>query len=207
MSLPDKNKKNINVFVISTGRTATTAFAKAASHLTGFTADHESRAMQPFVSRLNYPSNHIEADNRLLFFLPQLEERFGDDAYYVLLKRDHALIAKSYAKRWQLTVSVVRAWTHGIRMIPRVRGEDVEACCLEFVDYAESTLDLFLKRQKNVMQFNITDARNEFIRFSQWIGVNEAPESALEEWGQRHNLNVENSFNVALRRRLRLWFP
>jgi len=198
---------NKNIFVISTGRTATTAFARAAACLPGYTSAHESRSMQPFASRLNYPDNHIEADNRLLFYLPQLENRYGNSAYYVLLKRDPSLIASSYAKRWHLTVSIVRAWTHGVRMIPRVRTAEIEQCCHDFVSYADSTLSLFLSRQKNVMEFYVSDATNEFIRFSQWIGIDKPPQSALKVWDSRHNKNYKSNLINGFRMRLRLWFP
>lgn len=195
------------VFVISTGRTATTAFAAASSFLPGFTAKHESRVSQPFSTRLDFAPNHIEADNRLIFYLAQIEEKFGDDAYYVFLKRDPAAIVKSYARRWHLTVSIVRAWTHGIRMIPRIEEADIEDCCQDFVSYADSTLSLFLARQRHVMMFDTADAANEFIRFSKWIGVGTPPPAAIEQWNKRHNLNPDNDWGVKFRRLIRLWLP
>lgn len=196
-----------NVFILSTGRTATTAFASAAGLLPGFSAAHESRVMEPFATRIDYAPNHIEADNRLIFFLPQLEEKFGDTAYYVYLQRDPELIAQSYARRWHLTVSVVRAWTHGMRMKPRVRRTEIESCCRDFVDYADSTLSLFLARQRNVMLYDIADAENEFLRFSRWLGVDRPPQAALDQWKKRHNLNPKDSMDLSLRKLVRLWLP
>ena len=38
--------------------------------------------------RLDYPDQHIESDNRLAWYAGRLEKRYGDDAFYVHLKRD-----------------------------------------------------------------------------------------------------------------------
>lgn len=195
-----------NVFVISSGRTATTTFAQAASHLPGWTADHETRVSLPLADRVDYPEHHIEADNRLLFYLPQLETRFGDDALYVYLVRDPEKIAQSYAKRWHLTVSVVRAYTHGLRMIPRVSEDDVLSHCRDFVAYADQTFRAFLDRQTNVQFFDIEDAETEFTAFARHLGL-DAPEAALAVWRETHNANPPASAVTRLKRRFRLAFP
>ncbi|MGZ9809541.1 hypothetical protein ACXN5S_03670 [Pseudoroseicyclus sp. H15] len=193
------------VFVLSAGRTATTTFARAAAHLPGFTAGHETRVTEPLATRLGYPRHHIEADNRLVFHLQQLEARYGDKAHYVHIRRDPAEIAQSYAARWPLTVSVVRAWTHGVRMRPRVRASEIEAMCRDYVDWAESTLALFFARQAHVMSFDLAAPVAEFTRFAHWAGVDEVPNAALAEWRQSHNANRAPGLRHHVTRQMRLW--
>ena len=54
--------------------------------MTNFTAGHETRTNRLGAARLDYPDRHIEADNRLSFFLGKLNARWGDDAHYVHLR-------------------------------------------------------------------------------------------------------------------------
>lgn len=193
-----------NIFVLSTGRTATTAFATASSFIPGYTAAHESRSTKPFAERLDYAPNHIEADNRLIFFLAHIEEKFGDDAYYVQLVRSPSEVSKSYSDRWHLSVSIVRAWTHGMRMIPRIKESEIEGCCRDFVDWANSTLEIFLAKQKNVFRFDVSNAEAEYLRFLTWIGVGDPPPEAVAQWKKRHNKNAKNA-STYIRKKLRLF--
>lgn len=65
----------MNIFVLCTGRSGSKTFIKACNHITNYTCGHESRAKRAKLeSRLNldYPPNHIEADNRLSWFLGRL---------------------------------------------------------------------------------------------------------------------------------------
>ncbi len=63
----------MNVFVLGTGRCGTTTFMKACRHVTNCTSGHETRVNHVGPERLSYPSNHIEADNRLSWFLGRLD--------------------------------------------------------------------------------------------------------------------------------------
>ena len=78
----------MNVFVLSTGRCGSTTFIKACSHITNYSSAHESLSTRTGKQRLNYPENHIEADNRLSWLLGRLDNTYGDDAFYVHLNRN-----------------------------------------------------------------------------------------------------------------------
>ena len=85
----------MNIFVLNTGRCGSTTFIKACQHIQNFTASHESRSVFTGNQRLAYPRNHIEADNRLSWFLGKLDQEYGDNAVYVHLLRDRAATARS----------------------------------------------------------------------------------------------------------------
>ncbi|MFO8086269.1 MAG: hypothetical protein R6T91_00500, partial [Bacteroidales bacterium] len=54
-------------------------------HLDGMTAGHETNR-QKIDSRLDYPDNHVEVDNRLVWFLGGLDKRYDDgNTFYVYL--------------------------------------------------------------------------------------------------------------------------
>jgi hypothetical protein len=195
-----------NVFILSSGRTATTAMAKACSHIPGYSADHESRSRLPFAERLNYPEWHIEADNRLLFFLMQLEDTYGDDALYVYLDRSAEEVAESYARRWHLNVSIVRAFTHGIQMIPRVTRDGIRKQCHEFVSYSTDSFGRFLERRQHVVHLDTTRLSEEFSKLCELLEVKTPPE-ALQELEKRHNSNYKQTPMVRLKTWVRVNFP
>src|SRR5664279_6422416 len=88
----------MNVFVLTTGRAGSESFIAACKHLTNYTAGHESQVSRLGPDRIQYPDRHIEADNRLAWFLGRLEERYGDEAFYVHLVRDRAATAASLVR-------------------------------------------------------------------------------------------------------------
>ena len=73
----------MRVFVLSPQRCGSVTFSAACSHIKNFTSGHETREKL----EVQYPDNHIEVDNRLAFFLGRIEKNYGDNAYYVFLKR------------------------------------------------------------------------------------------------------------------------
>ena len=64
----------MNVFVLNTGRCGSVTFIEACRHIHHYSAAHESRATYIGEQRLAYAANHIEADNRLCWFLGRLDK-------------------------------------------------------------------------------------------------------------------------------------
>jgi len=175
---------SMNVFILCTGRCGSTTFIRACEHITNFTAAHESRAGHIGKQRLAYPSNHIEADNRLSWFLGRLENRYGDRAHYVHLTRDPTDVARSYARRWD--VGIMRAYHDGVlwQMDPANVREDVA------MDYCQTVLantDQFLANKSNVMSMQLENAQDQFTEFWQWIGAEGDLQAALAEWDSKTN--------------------
>jgi hypothetical protein len=90
----------VRVFVLCTGRTASTTIIRAFEHATNFTAGHETRSAI-VDGRLDYPDAHIEADNRLAWFLGSLDRQYGGAPCYVHLTRDPTAVQASFVRRWE----------------------------------------------------------------------------------------------------------
>lgn len=188
----------MNVFVLCAGRTASTTFAKASSYIEGFTAGHETRANRFFADRVAYPANHIEVDNRLAFFLGQLDAKFGDSAYYVHLMRDEDKVAASYRERWYRKHSIVRAFYHNVMMVDDFSSRRHMDACRFYVETNRANIESFLKDKSHVFLFDVDNAKEEFERFANWLNRKCAPEG-LSIWQELHNLNRPNRKGGILR--------
>lgn len=178
----------MNVFVLCAGRTASTTFAEACSHIEGYTSSHESLAAQLFSARLDYPNNHIEVDNRLAFFLGSLDQKYGDNAYYVHLTRDESKVAASYRKRWYYRVSIVRAFYSHILMTPVNDRADYENACKFYVETNRQNIHHFLKDKTHTFVFELENAKPEFERMVSWLGK-ECDQKGYEAWDTVSNVN------------------
>lgn len=183
----------MRVFVLCTGRTASTAFSKSCAHLDGFTSGHETRSRVVGYERTDYPDNHIEVDNRLSWFLGTLDKKYGDEAYYVKLNRSMDLVSNSYLKRWFLSISIVRAFLVGVLMTDSYTKKERRAACDLYCSTVEDNIDFFLKDKSKVFEFEISGAEAEFKRFCSWLEI-ECPKSSIDEWLVPHNLNKTTNY-------------
>lgn len=176
---------DMNVFVLSTGRCGSNTFARASRHIDNFSAGHESR-MYGIRDRVNYPNNHIEIDNRLSWFLGRLDRRYGDDAFYVHLRRDRDDTAESLARRYDS--GIMKAYKERIIWRadddPTVSPLDV---CKHYCDTVNSNIKLFLKNKTRSMEFWLQSAEKNFREFWSRIGAEGDLSAALEEWNQKYN--------------------
>jgi len=86
----------MRIFALGPGRSGSLTFAKAAAHLEGFTAGHETGCKG--IGDLFYPDNHIESDTHLVWVLPALMQKYPD-AWYVILHRNREDSVNSIANR------------------------------------------------------------------------------------------------------------
>jgi hypothetical protein len=137
----------MNVFVLCTGRSGSETFIRACSHITNFSSGHETRVPNIGGTRLNYPDNHIEADNRLSWFLGGLDKRYGDNAFYVHLDRNREAVINSYNRRWKHVNGIMRAFGGGILMrdLKKLKPEDRLRICGDFYDTINDNINFFLK--------------------------------------------------------------
>ena len=68
----------MNVFILCTGRCGSMSISRACKELDNYTSGHETRITKLGDERINFPENHIEADNRLAWFLGRLDEKYGN---------------------------------------------------------------------------------------------------------------------------------
>jgi hypothetical protein len=172
----------MNVFVLCTGRCGSVTFAAAAGHISNFTAGHETHAAMLGADRLDYPPRHIEADNRLCWFLELVGRDYGPRAHYVHLVRDPEAVARSFADRWG--TGIIRAYHRDLLMAPE---SEPLAVCRDYVDTVTAKIDAFLADKPHRMTFRIEHAADDWPTFWRWIGANGDLDASLAEWTVRHN--------------------
>ena len=174
----------MNIFVLSTGRCGSLTFEKACSHISNFTAAHESQARIIGESHFHYPKSHIEIDNRLSWFLGRLDKVYGQDAFYIHLSRDEDKVAESYKKRFGS--GIIRGYAKGM-MMGRHRKEVAKELCLDYCKTVNSNIEMFLKDKPHQMNFELEKAKSRFADFWDWIGAEGDFHGAVSEWDITHN--------------------
>jgi hypothetical protein len=182
----------MNVFVLGTGRCGTATFIAACRHFSNYTAGHETLSRKVGAARLAYPPNHIEADNRLSWLLGRLDAAFGQDAFYVHLRRDPEAVAVSYATRWQEGIGTLPAAYH--RGILHQSPEDRLAICRDLVATVTANVESFLRDKPHQMTIRIESIHEMFPVFCQAIGAEGDLEAAGAEWDTRHNATPQGSW-------------
>jgi hypothetical protein len=175
----------LNVFILNTGRCGSTTFIEACRHITNYTAGHETRVQLLGADRLAYPSNHIEADNRLSWMLGRLDAAYGDNAWYVHLTRNRAQVAASFARRTDF--GIMKAYREGILLHEGQGQASAESLAQDYIDTIEANIAHFLKDKRHTMEFALENAGADFRRFWNWIDATGDMDKALAEWNTRHN--------------------
>lgn len=176
-----------NVFIISPGRTATSAMSKALSHVSGFTSLHESRVSFLQDERINYPNFHIELDNRLSFYMPQLTKKYSKkESLLVIINRDRKSIAESYNKRWR-KINIMKAFSQGIHM-RNLNSNNIDVC-LAYVNYVYETLDYFKNDWDNVLEVDFSNLNAAITQILKRINKIEDLDNVLNEMKNKSNLN------------------
>ena len=176
----------MNVFILCTGRCGSLTFAKACSHITNYTSAHESRIGVAGRKRLFYPENHIEVDNRLSWFLGRLDRAYGDDAFYVHLKREDEKVAVSFIRRYDM--GIMLAYRRGMLMHRDVE-QTIEPMdlALDYCLTVNSNITSFLKDKPMKMVINIETAQYDFTNFWDRIGAEGDIYAGLKEFDTTYN--------------------
>lgn len=182
------------IFVLCVGRTASTSVASAFGHAENFTAGHETRSRQLLPGRLAYPVNHIEVDNRLVHYLELLERDFGERAAYIHLRRDQQAIADSYLKRWNLTVSAVRAHQVSTLLRPGYCSRaEAYTYALDYVSLVDQRIEAFLSRQRHTETIELANIEEDFERIWKAFDLAGDLQKAIESLSKRENQNVHHA--------------
>ncbi len=192
----------MRVFVLSTGRCGSMTFSKACSHITNYTSGHETRAHMIGPERLEYPDQHIEVDNRLSWFLGEIEHMNLPRpwrCYFVHLKRDPELVARSHNKRWGKG-GIIEAFADGITMGHGPYDQiDEMLLCRWYVRTVNENIDTYLcgATHEPWMEFAIDDEPEERARrfklFWRNIKAEGDLEAALAEFDTRHNASPKET--------------
>jgi hypothetical protein len=174
----------MNVFILNSGRCGSTTFIKACQHITNYSAAHESLLSKIGTQRLNYPANHIEADNRLSWLLGRLDKTYGDNAFYVHLKRKPQDTANSFIKR--IDFGILKAYEQGVLMhnTHQLPAHDIAA---DYIETVNSNIELFLRDKTHKMLISLESVQTDFIDFWNHIDAQGNRDNALSEWRINYN--------------------
>jgi len=178
----------MNIFILSTGRCGSTTFARACRHIDNYSSGHESRSGALGPTRLDYPPHHIESDNRLVWFLGRLAERYPDpqQVCYLHLWRDPEAVARSYAQRLRPGM-IIPAWLHGIHLGSEQQlPADALMVARDYVTTVNSNIRHFLA-DRHHLTFELEQAARDWPRFWQRIGARGDYAAALATFTVRHN--------------------
>jgi len=175
-----------HIFVLSCGRSGTLTLSKACQYIKNYSCAHESISRHMGSERLDYPKYHIEIDTRLAWFLGRLDEKYGESAFYVFMKRNPEAVAQSYYKRRHRSITILPAYQHAIlKRLDRVTLESAR----DMVKTVNSNINLFLKDKPNKMEFHLERAETDLERFFSSIGAEVNIEKAKREFNTKHNQN------------------
>ena len=160
---------------------------EACQLITNYTAGHETRTGNLGPDRLDYPVGHIEADNRLSWFLGRLDERFGKEAFYVHLKRDPDATARSFSRRYRR--GIIKAYRTGILWkLPREANSlDV---CRDYVETVHRNIEYFLRDKPYQLTMDLENISDGFDQFWRDIGAEGDFDRAKTILQQPHNQSV-----------------
>ncbi len=174
----------MNIFILNAGRCGSTTFIKACQHITNYTAAHESLLSKTGTQRLNYPANHIEADNRLSWILGRLDNKYGNNAFYTHLTRNTDDVIESFSKR--INMGIIKAYEQGILMHEQ-HLLPAQAIAEDYIETVDANIKFFLKDKPNKMNFSVETAKSDFTNFWNAIDAKGDLNKALKEWDKNHN--------------------
>lgn len=178
-----------NVFILCTGRSGSVSVAKACQHITNFTSGHETKAKLLGEDRFAFPNNHIEVDNRLIWDLGRLEKHYGDNAYFIYLKRESKKISKSFIKRTYYPNSIFKAYCDGVKKTPteKTNAKELKELSEDFVDNMTHSIEAFIKRQPRKLTIDIDHISTDFKRLWDFIGAEGDYQAAINTFNKKHN--------------------
>ncbi len=184
----------MRVFILCTGRSGSKSFIKACQHIENYTASHESLTKKIGSERLDYPDHHIEADNRLSWFLGSLDTQFGKDAFYVHLKRNKKDTVDSYLKRWTYQGNILKSFAEGILLqgFKKHSEEEKQIIASSYFDTVNANIKAFLKDKPNKMEVNLENFTEDFIHFFKAIDAKGDLEMAKQSLKTANNTSKDS---------------
>jgi len=183
----------MNVFILNTGRCGSATFIQACKHITNYSSAHESRTAMLGKNRMDYPENHIEADNRLSWLLGRLDETYGDHAFYVHLKRDENDTARSFTKRYSF--GIIKAYRGSGILMGLPEKNDPMSVSLDYCHTVNSNIELFLKDKTNKITITLEHIEQGFAEFWSLINAEGDLNVALSECRKKYNVTKNPESN------------
>jgi hypothetical protein len=188
----------MNVFILCTGRSGSKSLIKACSYINNYTVGHETLARAVNDERLSYPKNHIEADNRLSWFLGRLDKVYSDKAFYVHLKRAKKPTVNSFVSRWDNQGSIIKSYAEGIllqgyKQLSQQKRIEVAS---DYYDTVNENIALFLKDKSYKMTIELEKIEQGFEEFYDVINAEGDKAKALHSLKNPINTSSESKPNL-----------
>ena len=200
----------MNVFVLCTGRNGSYTFFKACEHIENFTVGHEEYTKKLGDDRFDFPRDHIEIDNRLTWHIGEIDSKFGDDAFYVYLKRNKSKVRDSFKKRFKKHDSIISTYSQSIKKTPPEELNKNERTQLaeDYIETVESNVDLLWKDKSNTLTIELENINEGFSDFWDRINAEGNLNQALAEFQKSYNASKKNTlkeFLYKIKQTLKRW--
>jgi hypothetical protein len=174
----------MRVFILSTGRCGSVTIERAFSHARNYTTGHESK-INSFYDPLEYPDWHIESDNRLAWFLGELERAYPEARYIHLLRNQDEYVASIKATGIDYGGSILRAFG-GILQNPGGVRANTRRAAARLWALTNTNIEVFLKDKPHETVW-LHELSDRFPALWQFVGAEGDLDAALAETRVRHN--------------------
>lgn len=176
----------MRAFVTGTGRCGTKTWARACSHLTSHTSDHESHRGRADESYLDFPDHHIEVDPHLSWMLARLLQKYPGDVYVHLWRPEDEVVA-SWKSRG---IQPHRGAAPLIDVIYQTRSalltaDEYDLALRELYRSVWARCEHMIARKKRGMSVNILEAGESWGAFCEMLGAEGDMDAALVQLGRR----------------------
>jgi len=184
----------MRAFILCTGRTGSKSFVNACKHFNNYTVGHETRTKLLGSARFDYPENHIEADNRLSWFLGTLDQKFGKDPLYVHLTRDKESVTASFNNRWEYQGNILKSFSEGILLQGYKKHSELERKQIihDYLDMVNNNIKAFLKDKPNKLNISLDTINDDFPLFCQMIEAEGDLDKALDSFSTPINTSQQS---------------
>lgn len=184
-----------NIFILCTGRCGSMTFIRACGHITNYSVGHETKinsAYDKISNRLRYPKYHIEADNRLSFFLGAMDNYYPDDrTFYVHLVRNEDKVVESFSSR-SGDKSLADNYIRGI-LYKNYTGADRKDLIRIMAQAINYNIQSFLATKKNYIYIPIERVKTLFPIFCDLIRAQVDLLKTARELDKKYNQRVNYS--------------
>jgi hypothetical protein len=122
--------------------------------------------------------------------LGRLDQEYGDEAFYVHLKRDPQETAKSFSRRLAPGL-ILSAYGHGIYLeLPDNLETIANDLAIDYVATVNTNIELFLKHKSKTLTFQLENWSDHFPEFWARIGAQGNYDAAVSEFCIKHNTSA-----------------
>ena len=187
----------MKVIVLCSGRTGSTTLYRSCQHIDNFTVNHESQVELLGARRFDFPDQHIEIDNRLIWQLGSLEQHIGDRALYVHLTRERSAVKQSFINRLYQPKSIFYSYCESIKKSTpeNLSSDEIADLADDILDNIDANIRYYLKDKTHQMEFQIENYQQDFALFWEFINAKGDLEKALAEWSKKYNSSKKAKTN------------